>query len=144
MPAEAIKSLSQQLIEFYSMKNLQNLYEQLKLAKNAQHNSNITKIIQRQTDELLENYVSMKEKIFQHMNLLEKIQQQTTKYQLAKEKAENTIEKAKEMVTLEENTILPLDHQQIEIMLNKYKVKILLILYPDVFSFEPKNKFLVI
>ena len=57
------------------------------------------------------------------MELLEKIQQQTNKYQLAKQKAENSIEKAKELVTLEENTILPLDNQQIEIILQKYKVK---------------------
>ncbi|CAF1300148.1 unnamed protein product [Rotaria magnacalcarata] len=121
MPIEQMRVLNQQLIEFYSPSNLNHLYEQLKLDKNTQHNSNITTIVQRQTDDLIENYLSIKEKIFQHINLLEKIEQQTTKYQAAKEKAEISIEKAKELVTLEENTILPLDDQQIEIMLNKYK-----------------------
>ncbi|CAF1012011.1 unnamed protein product [Rotaria sp. Silwood1] len=120
---EQIKLLSQQLIEFYSSKNLNQLYEQLKLDQHKQHNTNITKIVQRQTDELIENYLLIKEKILQHINLLEKIQQQTNQYQLAKQKAENSMEKAKELVTLEENTILPLDNQQIEIMLKKYKVK---------------------
>jgi hypothetical protein len=82
-------------------------------------------IFQRQTDELIENYHLIKEKILQHMQILDKIQQQTTKYQLAKQKAEYSIDKAKELVTLEENTILPLDHQQIELMLQKYKVRFL-------------------
>ncbi|CAF4551278.1 unnamed protein product [Rotaria socialis] len=121
MPIEQMRVLNQQLIEFYSPSNLNHLYEQLKLDKNTEHNSNITEIVQRQTDELIENYLSIKEKIFQHMNLLEKIEQQTNKYQSAKEKAKLAIEKAKELVTLEENTILPLDDQQIELMLNKYK-----------------------
>ncbi|CAF4660902.1 unnamed protein product, partial [Rotaria sp. Silwood2] len=79
------------------------------------------KIVQRQTDELIENYLLIKDKILQHINLLEKIQQQTHQYQLAKQIAENSIEKAKELVTLEENTILPLDNQQIEFLLKKYK-----------------------
>jgi hypothetical protein len=86
-------------------------------------------IFQRQTDELIENYLLMKEKILQHIQILENIQQQTNKYQLAKQKAENSIEKAKELVTLEENTILPLDNQQIEIMLQKYKVKFFKFIY---------------
>ncbi|CAF2993985.1 unnamed protein product [Rotaria sp. Silwood2] len=121
MPIEQIKLLHQQLIEFYSSSNLNNLYEQLKLDKNKQHNTNIIKIVQRQTDELIENYLLIKDKILQHINLLEKIQQQTHQYQLAKQIAENSIEKAKELVTLEENTILPLDNQQIEFLLKKYK-----------------------
>ncbi|CAF4101504.1 unnamed protein product, partial [Rotaria sordida] len=121
MPIEEIKLLNQKLIEFYSSSNLKHLYEQLNLNKNKQHNTNIIKIVQRQTDELIENYLLIKEKILQHINLLEKIQQQTHQYQLAKQKAENSIEKAKELVTLEENTILPLDNQQIEIMLKRYK-----------------------
>ncbi|CAF0847061.1 unnamed protein product [Rotaria sordida] len=121
MPIEQIKLLNQKLIEFYSSSNLKHLYEQLNLNKNKQHNTNIIKIVQRQTDELIENYLLIKEKILQHINLLEKIQQQTHQYQLAKQKAENSIEKAKELVTLEENTILPLDNQQIEIMLKRYK-----------------------
>jgi predicted house-cleaning NTP pyrophosphatase (Maf/HAM1 superfamily) len=122
MPIEQLKTLNQQLIQFYSSPNLFNLYEQLKLEKNLKKHSNTTMIFQRQTDELIENYLGMKEKIIQHMEILAKIQQQTEKYQLAKQKAENSIEKAKELVILEENTILPLDNQQIEIMLQKYKV----------------------
>jgi hypothetical protein len=123
MPIEQFKLLNQQLIHFYSSANLMNLYEQLKLTKQINEHSNVTKIFQRQTDELIENYILMKERILQHIEILENIQQQTEKYQEAKEKAENSIEKAKELVTLEENTILPLDNQQIEIMLQKYKVK---------------------
>jgi len=124
MPIEQLKLLNQQLIQFYSSPNLFNLYEQLKLDKNLHKHSNTTMIFQRQTDELIENYLGIKDKILQHIEILENIQQQTQKYQLAKQKAENSIEKAKELVTLEENTILPLDNQQIEIMLQKYKVKI--------------------
>jgi hypothetical protein len=123
MPIEQLKSFNQQLIQFYSSPNLFHLYEQLKLDKNIHKHSNTTMIFQRQTDELVENYHLIKEKILQHMEILDKIQQQTNKYQLAKEKAESVIDKAKELVTLEENTILPLDHQQIEIMIQKYKVK---------------------
>jgi len=125
MPIEQLKLLNQQLIHFYSSANLMNLYEQLKLTKQINEHSNVTKIFQRQTDELIENYILMKERILQHIEILEEIQQQTDKYQDAKQKAENAIEKAKELVTLEENTILPLDNQQIEIMLQKYKVKLL-------------------
>jgi len=125
MPIEQFKSLNQQLIQFYSSPNLFHLYEQLKLDKNLHKHSNTTMIFQRQTDELIENYHLIKEKILQHMQILDKIQQQTTKYQLAKQKAEYSIDKAKELVTLEENTILPLDHQQIELMLQKYKVRFL-------------------
>jgi predicted house-cleaning NTP pyrophosphatase (Maf/HAM1 superfamily) len=126
MPIEQLKSLNQQLIQFYSSANLLHLYEQLKLTKNINQHSNTTMIFQRQTNDLIENYLSIKDRILQHIEILEKIQQQTNKYQTAKEKAENTIEKAKELVTLEENTILPLDDQQIETMLQKYKVKIIL------------------
>jgi hypothetical protein len=125
IPIEQFKSLNQQLIQFYSSPNLFHLYEQLKLDKNLHKHSNTTMIFQRQTDELIENYHLIKEKILQHMQILDKIQQQTTKYQLAKQKAEYSIDKAKELVTLEENTILPLDHQQIELMLQKYKVRFL-------------------
>ena len=123
LPVEQFKTLNEQLIRFYSSPNLQHLYEQLKLTKNINHNSNTTRIFQRQTDELVENYRGIKERILQHIEILEKIQQQTNKYQLAKQKAEHSMEKAKELVTLEENTILPLDNQQIELMLQKYKVK---------------------
>lgn len=122
MPIDQIKLLNQKLIHFYSSGNLLHLYEQLKIDKSTHQNSNIKNIFQRQTDELVENYTSMKDKILQHMDLLDKIQQLTNKHRLAKQKAEHAIEKAKELVTLEENTILPLDNQQIEIMLKKYKV----------------------
>ncbi|CAF3599478.1 unnamed protein product [Adineta steineri] len=121
MPIEEFKLLNQQLINFYSSPNLLNLYEQLKLTKHINKHSNITKNFQRQTDELIDNYNSIKDRILQHMNLLENIQQDTEKYQVAKQKAEDSIEKAKELVKLEENTILPLDHQQLDIMLQKYK-----------------------
>lgn len=123
MPIEELKGLNQQLIHFYSSNNLISLYEQLKLTKHMNKHSTITKIFQRQTEELLDSYVSMKERLLQHLEILHAIQQQTEKYQLAKQKADNTMEKAKELVTLEENTILPLDQQQIEEMLQKYKVR---------------------
>ncbi|CAF1104230.1 unnamed protein product [Adineta ricciae] len=121
MPVEQFKTLNQQLIQFYSSNNLVNLYEQLKLTKHPNEHSTITKGFQRQTDELIENYTTMKERILQHLEILEKIQKQTEKYQAAKQKAEDIIDKAKDLVTVEENTILPLDNQQIEILLQKYK-----------------------
>jgi len=123
MPIEKFKLLNQQLIQFYSSPNLLNLYEQLKLDKNLNKHSNTTSIFQRQTDELIENYLLIKDKILQYIQILENIQQQTNKYQLSKQKAENTIDKAKQLVIFEENTILPLNNQQIEIMLQKYKRK---------------------
>ena len=125
MPVEELKALNQQLIQFYSSANLVHLYEQLKLDQNMHRHSNTTMIFQRQTDDLIENYLSIKERIRQLMEILQRIEEQTTKYQFAKQRAQDIIEKAKELVTLEENTILPLDNQQIEIMLQKYKVIIL-------------------
>ena len=125
MPIEKIKSLNQQLIDFYSSTNLFHLYQQLKLEKSVDQYSDVTMIFKRQIDELIENYVLIKEKIIQHMKVLEDIQQQINEYQLKKENVEYCLEKAKELVTLEENTILPLDNQQIEIILQKYKVKMI-------------------
>ena len=122
MPVEELKSLNQQLIQFYSSPNLVHLYEQLKLDQKMHQHTNTTMIFQRQTEELMENYHSIKERIRQLMEILQRIEQQTKKYQQARERAQTTLEKAKELVTLEENTILPLDNEQIEIMLQKYKV----------------------
>lgn len=123
MPIESLQASNQQLIHFYSSSNLSKLYEQLDLPQTNRQHSNTTTIFQRQTDELIDNYHAMKERLHQHMEILRKIQQQTEQYELAKQKAEQTIEKAKELVTLEENTILPLDHAQVEVMLQKYKVR---------------------
>lgn len=122
MPVDELKSLNQQLIQFYSSPNLVHLYEQLKLDQKMHQHTNTTMIFQRQTEELMENYHSIKDRIRQLMEILQRIEQQTKKYQIAKENALNTLDKAKELVTLEENTILPLDNQQIEIMVQKYKV----------------------
>lgn len=122
MPIDALKSSNQQLIHFYSSNELSGLYKDLQLEANTSHHSNTTSIFQRQTDDLIENHRLMKERLIQHIAILEKIQLQRDRYQLAKEKALSSIELAKELVTLEENTILPLDNGQIEIMLQKYKV----------------------
>ena len=123
MPIESLKSSNQKLIHFYSSSNLSKLYEQLDLPQTNRQHSNTTAIFQRQTDELIDTYHAMKERLLQHMEVLSKIQKQTEQYQLAKQKAEQMIEKAKELVTLEENTILPLDSGQVELMLQKYKVR---------------------
>lgn len=122
MPIEELKSLNEQLIQFYSSPNLMHLYEQLKLDQRLHPHTNTTMIFQRQTDELMENYHAIKDRIRQMMEILQRIEQHTKRYQLAKDQALNTMDKAKELVSLEENTILPLDKQQIELMLQKYKV----------------------
>jgi len=121
LPIEQLQTSNQQLIQFYSSINLLHLYEQLKLDVNSNKHSNTTMIFQKQTDDLVENHRLMKEKILQYMEILKQIQQKLSKYQLAKQTAEKSLEKAKELVTLEENTILPLDNQQIEVLLEKYK-----------------------
>ena len=123
LPIDPLQSLTAQLIQFYSSSNLLNLYEQLKLAKAVNH-SDVTRVFQQQTDELIESYLSMRQRLLQYLELLANIQQQTDKYQMDKQNAENVIEKAKDLVTLEENTILPLDNDRIEAILQKYKVNI--------------------
>lgn len=122
MPIEEFQSLNEQLIQFYSSPNLVHLYEQLKLDQRLHPHANTTMIFQRQTDELMENYHAIKDRIRQMMEILQRIEQHKKKYQIAKDQALTTLDKAKELVSLEENTILPLDKQQIEIMLQKYKV----------------------
>jgi len=126
LPIEQLKTLTEQLIQFYSSANLLNVYEQLKVSK-PRNDSNVILIFQKQTDEVIENYLLIKQRILQYIELLESIQQQTNQYQLAKQIAENSIEKAKQLVTLDENTILPLDNQQIEIILQKYKVNLFIL-----------------
>ena len=125
LPVEQFKIITEQLIQFYSSPNLLNLYEQLKFSVPIKH-SNLTSIFQSQANELIENYLAMKEKILHYMALLENIKQPTTEYQSIKQLVKYSIEKAKELVTLEQNIILPFDNQQIEIMLEKYQVNIYL------------------
>ncbi|CAF4468439.1 unnamed protein product [Rotaria socialis] len=120
LPVEQLKVLNEQLINFYASPNLLNLYEQLKLSKPIDH-SNLTVTFQKQTDDLIENYVSIEQRILQYIELLENIRQKTDQYQLAKEHAENSIEQAKQLVQLNETIILPLDNEQIIVVLQKYK-----------------------
>ncbi|CAF5218291.1 unnamed protein product, partial [Rotaria magnacalcarata] len=120
LPVEQLKVLNEQLINFYSSANLLNLYEQLKLTKPIDH-SNLTVTFQKQTDDLIENYVTIEQRILQYIELLENIRQKTDQYQLAKEHAENSIEQAKQLVQLNETIILPLDNEQIVVVLQKYK-----------------------
>ncbi|CAF2636953.1 unnamed protein product [Rotaria sp. Silwood2] len=120
LPIEQLKILTEQLINFYSSPNLLNLYEQLKLSKPVNH-SNLTLIYQKQTDDLIEYYLLIKQRLLQYLELLENIQQQTNQYQLAKQIAESSIEKTKQLITIDETIILPLDSQQIIVMLKKYK-----------------------
>jgi hypothetical protein len=98
LPIEQLKILTKQLIDFDSSINLLNI-------------SKSTSIYQKQTDELIENYL---QRIIQYKN--------TQQYQLAKQNAENSIAKVKKLFTLDENLILPLDNQLIEIMVEKYQV----------------------
>jgi hypothetical protein len=112
LPIEQLKIIIEQLIDFYSSTNVLNLCK----------SRNQTSIYQKQTDELIENYLLIKQRILQYIDLLENIEQITHKYQSTKSIAENSIEKAKELIKLDENIILPLDNQLIEIMLQKYKV----------------------
>jgi hypothetical protein len=114
LPIEQLKMITQQLIDFYSSINLLNLTKP----------KNQTLIYEKQTDELIENYLLIKHRILQYIDLLENIQQLTNKYQLAKQLAENSIEKAKKLIILDEHIMLPLDNQLIEIMLQKYKVNL--------------------
>ncbi|CAF5057180.1 unnamed protein product, partial [Rotaria sp. Silwood1] len=120
LPIEQLKILTEQLINFYSSTNLINLYEQLKLSKPINH-SNLTLIYQKQTDDLIEYYLLIKQRLLEYLELLENIQQQTNQYQSTKQIAENSIEKAKQLITINETIILPLDNQQIIVMLQKYK-----------------------
>ncbi|CAF1221360.1 unnamed protein product [Rotaria sordida] len=120
LPIEQLKIITEQLINFYSSPNLLNLYEQLKLSKPINH-SNLTLIYQKQTDDLIEYYLAIKQQLLQYIELLENIQQKTNQYQLIKQIAENSIEKAKQLVTIDETILLPLDSEQIIIMLQKYK-----------------------
>ncbi|CAF2651984.1 unnamed protein product [Rotaria sp. Silwood2] len=55
--------LNQQLVGFYLSTNLFHLYEQLNLEKHIHRNLNIINIFQRQTIDLIENYLLNKEKI---------------------------------------------------------------------------------
>lgn len=121
LPIEQLKALNEQIINFYSSPNLLNLYEKLKLSKPIS-DSNFSIKFQQQTDELITKHLLIREQILQYIRLLENIQQQTDQYQLAKRNAENLIERAKQLVTLNESIILPLDSQQVEIILKKYKV----------------------
>jgi len=114
LPIEQLKIITEQLINFYSSINLLNFSKP----------KNSILIYQKQTDELMENYLLIKQRILQYRDLLENIQQQIKKYYLVKQIAENSIEKAKELITLNENIILPLDNQLIENMLQKYKVNL--------------------
>ena len=121
LPIEPFRSLSEQLIQFYSSPNLLKLYEQFKLAQTINH-SRTTAIFQEQTDQIIEEYVEIKERILQLMRIFEQILQLEEQYQLEKQAAENAIERAKELVSLEENTILPLDSEQIGMLRQKYQV----------------------
>lgn len=114
LPIEQFKIISKQLINFYSSINLLNISK----------SSNQPLIYEKQTNELIENYLSIKQRIIQYLDLLENIQQLTNKYQISKQNAENSIEKAKELIQLDENIILPVDIQLIENILQKYKVNI--------------------
>lgn len=124
LPVDQLISLNEQLINFYSSPSLINVYEQLKLSKPTTH-SNITAVFQKQTDDIIENYLAIKQRIIEYIQSLQNIQQQTDEYQQAKQKAEDSIEKAKELVKLDESVILPLDNQQIIILVQKYKVIII-------------------
>ncbi|CAF4403746.1 unnamed protein product, partial [Adineta steineri] len=76
---------------------------------------------EKQTNELIEYYLLIKQRILESMKTLENIQHQTNNYQISKQIAENSIEKAKELIVLNENIILSLDDQKIENLLQKYK-----------------------
>ena len=121
LPVEQFRSLSEQLIQFYSSPNLLKLYEQFKLAQTINH-SQTTAIFQVQTDQIIEEYVEIKERILQLMKSFEQILYLEDRYQLEKQAAEKAIEKAKELASLEENTILPLNNEQIAILLRNYQV----------------------
>jgi hypothetical protein len=96
---EQLKIFTQQLIDFDSSINLLNI-------------SKSTSIYQKQTDDLIENYLLIQQRIIQ-----------LEEYQFAKHNAENSIEKAQALFTLDENIILPLDNQSIEILVQKYQVR---------------------
>jgi hypothetical protein len=121
LPIEQFRSLSEQLIQFYSSPNLLKLYEQFKLAQTI-HHSQTTAIFQEQTDQIIEDYVDIKERILQLIKSFEQILHLDEQYQLDKQAAENAIDTAKELASLEENTILPLNNQQIAILLQNYQV----------------------
>lgn len=121
LPIEQFRSLSEQLIQFYSSPNLLKLYEQFKLAQTINH-SQTTAIFQEQTDQIIEEYVESKERILQLIRSFEQILHLDERYQLEKQAAEKAIEKAKELASLEENTILPLNNEQIAILLRNYQV----------------------
>jgi hypothetical protein len=122
LPINGLTDANRKLIEFYTSDDLRQLYEQLHVPLTDHQHSNTTSIFKRQTDELVDNHRTIRERIVQHMNNVKQIQKQTEQYRSAKIKAEQTIDKAKELVTFDENTILPLDNDQIELLLQHYKV----------------------
>lgn len=121
LPIDLLQSNNEKLIEFYGSNDFNQLYDLLNLPKNHRH-SNTTSIFQRQTDDLIENHRLIRERLLHQLEILGQIQEQTVVYENARQTAQETVEAAKDMVTFEENTILPLDNQQIELMLKKYKV----------------------
>ncbi|CAF1503793.1 unnamed protein product [Adineta steineri] len=120
LPIEQLKFINKQLVEFYSSANLLDIYEHLKLSK-PRNDSNLSLIFEKQTNELIEYYLLIKQRILESIKILENIQHQTNNYQISKQIAENSIEKAKELIVLNENIILSLDDQKIENLLQKYK-----------------------
>lgn len=122
LPIDLFRSLSNQLIGFYSSKNLIKLYERWRQGQ-THMSSETAKVFHEQTEEIVNAYEKIKERLIQLKKFFEEIQLRSEEYHNGKERAEETIEKAKKFVQTEEYQMLPLDRDEVRRIEEKFRVK---------------------